>query len=392
MHTRSYTRLQQIKMKLQFDTLIKKKMPLKQVFERATTYGLFDLNADTYTHQACKVIAGGDPNILMLHLHWDFKTMIPMLDNEQALKDIFDTLECGFYTKDLVYMPTFSHIALTEAMEEGKLIYIVLSIENYELDEMEEGNEYGHHCTSLIFYPREMNQYDCFYINAHGEDMTLTTKFDDYITRRRYTRYAFDETIDVVCIKKYITFLRQAFVDLESRVQINYDGTKYHNYYGPNLQSGDDHGVCFAFPLIIWYYISNFYNTERLLWDAEMQSSITLPSFQLLLEKKDLIALVDSCFLIFHKKYEDAVWNKEACPISRSSRRGLRGQSIYCMDAEENTYARVHASTKLTFEEIMWNRNIESIIKKSGTIFIKRIALGIVLMLTDSNIKKIIYY
>ena len=390
MHTRSDTRLQQIKMKLQFDTLIKKKMPLKQVFERATAYELFDLNADTYTHKACKVIAG-DKNILMFHLHWDFKKMLPILDNEQALKDVFDTLECGFYTKNLVYRETFPHIALTEAMEEGKLIYIVLSIENYELDEMPGGNEYGHHCTSLIFYPRETNHYDCFYINSHGEDMTLTTKFDDYITRRRYTRYTFDESIDVVCIKKYIAFLGQAFVDLESRVQITYDGTKYHNYYGPNLQSGDDHGVCFAFPLIIWYYISNFYRTERLLWDAEMQSSINLPSFQLLFEKKDLITLVDLCFFIFHKKYEDAVWNKGAYLVSRSSRRSLRGQSIYCMDEEENTYARVHNATKLTFEEIMWNRKIESFIRKSATIFIKRIALGIVLMLTDSNVQKIIY-
>ena len=147
----------------------------------------------------------------------------------------------------------------------------------------------------------------------------------------------------------------------------------------------------FAFPLIIWYYISNFYNTERLLWNAEMQSSIILPSFQLLFEKKDLITLVDLCFFIFHKKYEDAVWNKGAYLVSRSSRRGLRGQSIYCMDEEENTYARVHNATKLTFEEIMWNRKIESFIRKSATIFIKRIALGIVMMLTDARIKKIIY-
>ena len=138
------------------------------------------------------------------------------------------------------------------------------------------------------------------------------------------------------------------------------------------------------------------YNTilkksEKALSFIKIMISNNNPLFLLPFEKKDLITLVDLCFFIFHKKYEDAVWNKGAYLVPRSSRRSLRGQSIYCMDEEENTYARVHNATKLTFEEIMWNRKIESFIRKSATIFIKRIALGIVLMLTDSNVKKIIY-
>ena len=368
------------KMSRKFEKLIKRKMPLQKVFKEALKYGLFDLNADTYTHQACKVIAA-NKDMLMLHVHWDFKKMIPILDKPDKLNNLYETMGCGSYTRDFVFEQSFLYITLTEAMEEGKFIYMVLSIENYELDELATGNEYGHHCTGLIFYPREVNQYDCFYINSHGERMMDTKIFDDRYTRRRYTRYSFEEPIDIICIKSYLTFLRKAFVEFESRVQITYDGTKRHNYYGPNLQCGDKHGICFAFPLIIWYYLSNFYTTRRLCIEEDGKTHF-IPALQSFLERNDLIQLVNSCFLVFHKKYEEVVWNEEKVG---------REKKIYLMSKKENTYSKVHKYTKLSYEEITFNRNVDSIIAKSGRIFVKRVALGIVLMLTHPTVKKIIY-
>ncbi len=163
-------------------------------------------------------------------------------------------------------------------------------------------------------------------------------------------------------------------------MNIVYDGTKRHNYYGPNLQCGDDHGVCFAFPLIIWYYLSNFYTRERILKDNT--SRVIIPPFEVLLDQKELITLVNSCFTVFHKKIENEVLNN--AKVGRARR-------VYLLSGEENSYSRVHKYTQLTYDEIVLNKSIESIIIKSGTIFVKRIALGIVRMLTHSYIKKIIY-
>jgi len=379
MQTRSSLRFARQKEAITFDKLIKKNLSLPDVFRRATTYGLFDLEGDTYTHQACKVIAG-DADILMWHVQWDFKEIIPALNDPQRLHDIYEITEGGLYTRGFDYKEFFLHIQLADAMDKGKIIYIVLSIENYGLDILDGGNEYGHHSTSLIFYPRGINRYDCFYINSHGEDMTLTNFYDVYKTRRRYTRHSFDEPIDVICIKRYLEFLRASLLELECRVNIVYDGTKRHNYYGPNLQCGDDHGVCFAFPLIIWYYLSNFYTRERILKDNT--SRVIIPPFEVLLDRKELITLVNSCFTVFHKKIENEVLNN--AKVGRARR-------VYLLSGEENSYRRVHKYTQLTYDEIALNKSIESIIIKSGTIFVKRIALGIVRMLTHSYIKKIIY-
>ena len=380
METRSQKLFKDQKMTLDFETLIKKKMPLPEVFKRAHAYELFSLDPDTYTHQACKVLAE-NKDIMMLHVHWDFKEIFPLLQKPTELHDLYEIMECGFYMKGMRFVLEFLHITLAEAMEEGKFIYVVLSIENYELDEFEEGNKYGHHCTALMFYPKSHNEYDCFYINSHGERMMGTKDFDDRYTRRRYTRHSFEEPIDVVCIKSYLNFLRKTFVELENRVQIAYDGSKYHNYYGPNLQGGDDHGVCFAFPLIIWYYISNFYNKERMRVDTEGKKHTIRPMKEYL-EGRDLIALANACFLVFHKKYEEAIWNEEKVG---------RNKEIYLMSEKENTYKAVHKYTKLSYEEIMFNRRVDAIIEKSCVTFVKRIALGIVMMLTHPTVKNIIY-
>ena len=361
-----------------------KQLPLHKLFKKAVHYELFDLDSDTYTHKACKILAS-NKDIVMLHMRWNFLEIIPALTNEDKIHHIYDTMECGYYSKTLEHSSEFSHIALTESMEAGKIIYVVLNIENYEMDAFERGNEYGHHCTSLIFHPKENGDYDCFYITSHGEDVTLTKRFDVRHTRRRFRRISFDEPIDVVCVKRYLFFLGEAMKELECRITIHYDETKNHNYYGPNLQCGDDYGVCFAFPLIIWYYLTNFYNKKRLIEDNGIM--MWIPSMKCLLEQKSLILLMNSCFYTFHKKYEK-VFIEGMLPRKTYA---LRGTNIYHMNKEENTYKRVHNYTKLDFDDIASNRKIEDIIKRSGFVFIKRIALGITSMISESYINKIIY-
>ena len=100
------------------------------------------------------------------------------------------------------------------------------------------------------------------------------------------------------------------------------------------------------------------------------------------LDGRDLISLVNACFLVFHKKYEKAMWNETKVG---------RDKDVYLMSEEENTYKEVHKYTKLSYEEIMFNRRVDAIIEKSCVTFVKRIALGIVLMLTNPTVKNIIY-
>ena len=72
------------------------------------------------------------------------------------------------------------------------------------------------------------------------------------ISKTRGTELRFKETIDLLFIKNII-----------SRIDVNivYDTTKKHNYYGPNIQLGDNHGICFVFPFAMLIYISKNFKT-----------------------------------------------------------------------------------------------------------------------------------
>ena len=43
-------------------------------------------------------------------------------------------------------------------------------------------------------------------------------------------------------------------------LNIQYDFSETHNYIGGDLQTGDNFGICFIFPYIIWYY---FWQSHR---------------------------------------------------------------------------------------------------------------------------------
>ena len=46
---------------------------------------------------------------------------------------------------------------------------------------------------------------------------------------------------------------------------VRFDTSKAHNYVGPNWQSGDDYGICFAYPLYMLTEICSSY-TDYVMW------------------------------------------------------------------------------------------------------------------------------
>ena len=83
-------------------------------------------------------------------------------------------------------------------------------------------------------------------------------------------------------------------------IQIKYNNTSKHNYYGCNLQNGDFHGVCFIFPLIIWYYFNKFYDKKRY---VGARKTIIIPSVNEMLKQKNLDLFVKTCFLDFSQEF-----------------------------------------------------------------------------------------
>ena len=357
---------------------LKKQIKLHHIFKKAYNHGLFNLNYDTYAHKACLQAANHD-QITMIHVEWDVSKILPALDN--SIMD-FTKLDCGFYSKDLIGETEYLNTKLLNEMEQGKTIYIIFNLINYGLVLAEDENWYAHHCTSAILYPNEENVYDFFYFNSHGEDMLLTDHFDQKISRKRFKKLSYKEPIDLVWIQSYITHFRKILkIYSQNDIQLRYDTTKTHNYYGPNLQSGDGHGVCFAFPLIIWYYLVKFYDNPRI---CDEESRCLIPAIKKLLHQRQLNRFIISCFIIFNGSYKKAFIEQ----IFKKTRYSSRTRGSYCMSEKENTYNKIHTYTQLSYEEIEFTKKLESFIIKDGTRFIKNIAKTIVVFLTQPKIKK----
>ena len=55
-----------------------------------------------------------------------------------------------------------------------------------------------------------------------------------------------------------INFFKKKYTKTDKKNQ----SKKYDTYFGANLQAGDDHGVCFIYPFVIYYSLGVFYNSK----------------------------------------------------------------------------------------------------------------------------------
>jgi len=373
---------------------------LDTLFKKAAKHGLFSLNYDTYAHKAFKMMAK-KKDIVMLHVKWD---LVDIVSNLEEAPTKFADLICGSYTDKMKYKEEYFNTQLMEEMEKGQTIFVIFNLSNYFLLEVQyvEGHgrdkviqddrEYTHHCTCAIFEPTKDGNYDCFYINSHGIDMLDTTSFEVRITRHRKKELKFKEPIDIMCLKAYFKHMKE-FLDIhsDSGIVINYNGTKDYNYYGTNIQAGDNFGICFAIPIVIWYYLSNNYNTRRLLRKTAVyeKHEFIVPSVRDMLYNKQLILLVNSCFAGFHKDYTSILVRQMTTKHGYS----LRNNTSFCFEfpiKKQKDISRKIRYTRLSHQDMRMIGELENFLEKKGTHVVKRIASGVVICVTQRYIKRLI--
>ena len=186
--------------------------------------------------------------------------------------------------------------------ENRKIIFLNISAEEYCLDREEEGN-YCAHGVCAMLVPRKGKGYDMYYMNPHGEVMKPYTYFEKVKTRTRCQRFDFGKDIvDCVVMKSIVDYCNKNF-----GLEIYYDSTLQHNYYGVNLQEEDVHGVCFIFPSVIYYYFGKYFTEKR-----ELQingEKKTLPSFKDMLKTGKFNLAIHSCFMDFNKNYKKVIFD-----------------------------------------------------------------------------------
>ena len=346
----------------QLPSFFQTKNRIAYTLKKAQKYGMYSMEYENYTHKACRLLNG---DICLLQAKLEFNKIIPNIN-----KFDYSSLICGFYNQKLKYEEEYLHTKIMEEMQQRRVIFIVINIYNYFLDIDNDGI---HHCTCLIMYPKNKSEYDCMYINSHGQDMLLTNFYELRISRKRKKTYHFEEPVDILLIKNYLQELQTCIYEYDLNVKINYNGTKKHNYYGANLQIGDNYGICFSFPLYIWYYLTTYYMDSRtsiLIRHGQKQfrqKQIAISSVKEMLQKKQLIFFVYTCFM----DMEDA--------FKGISKINKKNKSLKDIHKKTRTY------TKLSYNEMYNNITLEKRLEKRATYFTKKIANCIVSFLTQKK-------
>tara|TARA_Y100001970_G_scaffold286123_1_gene407512 strand:+ start:325 stop:1233 length:909 start_codon:yes stop_codon:yes gene_type:complete len=230
---------------------------ISSILKKAGRFGFYSMDFDNYPFKAYSETKIGHENFTAIQTTFNFKKTIPNMD---SIKDV----ECGFYIDGELYTQNiFSKIQ--DEMAEHNIICIISDIMYYFPETMLYDN---HHSTFILLYPIN-EEYHLIYINSHGSDIIQYQEYNHKITAHRSKKYTFDKPIDIIFIEKFIQNIDRPIV---------YNETKYHNYYGPNIQLEDNHGVCFIFPFAILIYLSNNMDifTKQIIPDTLFYNSLNI--------------------------------------------------------------------------------------------------------------------
>ena len=59
-------------------------------------------------------------------------------------------------------------------------------------------------------------------------------------------------------MKRFVKFLNRKLT-----INLSFKKNNTHVYNGPCLQIADNHGICFIFPIIIWFHYENTYKRSK---------------------------------------------------------------------------------------------------------------------------------
>jgi len=188
---------------------------------------------------------------------------------------------------------------IEEDIKNEKAIFICTDFLGYGCDE-EDIQEYSSHSVSIILIPMP-TYYKLVCINSHGND--ITTEFDTFISRTRQPRIKklkYETSIDVVFIKKLVSYLNKHLRDKDCKL-VRFNGDEKDTYYGANLQCGDNYGICYAYPYLLFNYFGEYYSKSRQL------ESLVIPSSYKLLSQGKITSFVHGCIADFNKKFKEKI-------------------------------------------------------------------------------------
>ena len=280
-----------------------KKSTISESLKRLTSAGTNSLAHNSYAHKAAVLIQQNDftkkmrDDVSLLYFSADLVDFMHCVERREGINDYFASLTTSRYTYENKF--EFHEEMMIEnilyLMEHRKIIFFQMGVPDYLTSETTKKKVYDAHALCIIMIPRK-GSYDCFYINSHGHTIDTQDYYEFIMSKKRSRKIKLSEPVDVVFMKALV-----AHINNKSDIKVNYDGTSKYTYRGANLQAGDNHGVCFIYPLIIWYNFGKFYTKSQVL-ETEF-GKIEVPTGKSLMKSGKLNHFIESLFWRFCPKH-----------------------------------------------------------------------------------------
>ena len=203
---------------------------------------------------------------------------------------IFQDNYVGYFKgrHDIYYDDTLME-KLEEECGKRNIIFINTTLRNFSIDEEEDGRYSTHGICFILLPVSNTNKYNLYYINSHGDVILDEESFEYYKTRTRKANVDFDKALEFIMVETLVKYLRYKL-----KINIQYDTSKNYNYIGANLQEFDNQGMCFAYPMIIYYYFGCHYDNGKTISHGDQ--TLTSDTFYNMLINGNVDKMIYFCY------------------------------------------------------------------------------------------------
>jgi len=278
-----------------------------------------DPELNTESHMRCNFAKdnvfckGMRDDLIILQVPISLSDILPENASSKFNNEKIGDLDCGRFMNIKGYKFRYEYLSenIKYWVSMKKKIFIMFIFQEYCVvkgkDNRGKKLEYSTHSTCLFMIPNESrevkNSYDAFYINSHGRDMQDTNIFKRIASRKRTYNINFYIPVELLLIENLIDYWNENGDYNGNKLNIYWDDTEKHTYLNSNLQAGDNYGLCFAFPQIIFHHFGEFYDKSQKI--STEWGDIIINSGEKLLKCGKLAIFVKSAFVNYSKKYKN---------------------------------------------------------------------------------------
>ena len=352
------------------------RLKMNNILGKIDQYDLSSSNHDNYYHHSLSIILNNleqSKRIFVTETSIDFKVLFDFWKKngiDTPADHLYSQMACLWYTDEGSETGYFIPTCIRELIQK-KIVYVLLDFHNYIPNRphlISADALYECHATCLIIYLDNRNSLQMYHFNPHGQAGSYVNNYTFCISLRRRETFPLPTGLDRFVLthlsETMNRYINQYYTCLSP---INYSITKEHNYMGPNLQAGDNTGICYVFQALLFCELIEWFDTKKEVIFFENMSGLQL-------KKK----ILEPC--------KSLLRNREMFNLVMRSITSIYAPLQKYVDCIEVGGGCINDSN-VTMNEMRSYCSIESVIEEKGNIFIKGLLGTLIPFLTQKGIR-----